>query len=53
MKEIIQATVVFILAIPFIYMAYDITKDVVKESGNLFKRYSKPLTSVIINIFSK
>ena len=53
MKEIIQAIVVFILAVPFIYMAFDIAKDVVKESGNIFKGYSKPLTSGIINIFSK
>ncbi len=53
MKETIQIIVVFILAVPFMYMAFDITRDVVKESGNLFKRYSKPITSGIINIFSK
>ncbi|GEM_PF-2667588 len=53
MKEIFQALVVFILAIPFIYMAFDIFRDIVKESGRIFKRYGKPLATTVVHVFSK
>jgi hypothetical protein len=53
MKDYIQAIVVFILAIPFIYMAFDIGRDIIKESGRVLKRYGKPLMSGIFHVFSK
>lgn len=34
MKQIIQAVVVILIATPFIYMAYDVTMDLVKKTVN-------------------
>jgi len=43
MKEIFQALVVLLIALPFIYMAYDVTLDI-------FSRFSRALKPVAINI---
>lgn len=48
-KEIIQAIVVFIMAIPFIYMAFDVTVDIVKQIYNGYRLKLKP---AVINIFT-
>ncbi len=53
MKDFIQVLVVFILAIPFIYMAFDVVRDIVKESLRLLKRYGRPLIFGIFHAFSK
>ena len=42
MKEIFQALVVFLIALPFIYMAYDVTLDIIS-------RFSRALKPVAIN----
>lgn len=44
-KEILQAIVVLAIGIPFLYMAYDVTLDIVKK-------VSKQTRPVLINIIS-
>lgn len=44
-KDILQALIVLAIGIPFIYMAYDVTIDVVKK-------ISKQAKPVVINIMA-
>jgi len=44
-KEIMQALVVLILAIPFIYMAYDVAREI---SANLYKYMNRRLKPIVI-----
>lgn len=53
MKEIIQIAVVVLFAIPFVYMAFDIARDIVKAAGDLLKRYAKPAAATIFHVLSK
>ncbi len=48
-KEIFQAIVVFIMAIPFIYMAVDVFIDISKQ---IYKGYRLKLKPAVINIFT-
>lgn len=45
LKEIVQALVVLVLAIPFIYMAYDVSKEI---AANLYKYMNRKLKPVLI-----
>ncbi|MEJ2543493.1 MAG: hypothetical protein P8Y99_05450 [Calditrichaceae bacterium] len=44
-KEILQALIVLAIGIPFIYMAYDVTIDVIKK-------ISKQAKPVVVNIIA-
>jgi len=44
-KEILQALVVLAIGIPFIYMAYDVTKDIIIK-------LSKQAKPVVVNIIA-
>lgn len=44
MKDILQALVVLAIAIPFLYMAYDVTLDMVKK----LSRQVKPIVITVI-----
>jgi hypothetical protein len=44
-KEILQALVVLAIGIPFIYMAFDVTVDIIKKS-------SKQAKPIIVNIIA-
>ena len=45
LKEWMQAIVVLILAIPFIYMAYDVSKEI---ASNLYKYMNRRLKPILI-----
>jgi hypothetical protein len=51
MKEVFQVLVVLLLAVPFIYMAYDISKDLIKKSYHFFSRKAKPILTGIASFF--
>lgn len=42
MKDYFQGIVVLLLAIPFIYMAYDVGRDVIKKSYVVVSTKTKP-----------
>jgi hypothetical protein len=44
-KDILQALVVLAIGIPFIYMAYDVTIDIIRKTS----RQAKP---IIVNIIA-
>ena len=44
-KEILQALIVLAIGIPFIYMAYDVTKDIMMK-------VSKQAKPVVVNIIA-
>lgn len=44
-KDILQALVVLAIGIPFVYMAYDVTIDIIKK----FSQQAKP---VVVNIIA-
>ena len=45
MKDILQALVVLAIGIPFLYMAYDVTIDIIRKTS----RQAKP---IVINIIA-
>ncbi|MEJ2053330.1 MAG: hypothetical protein P8X42_05365 [Calditrichaceae bacterium] len=45
MKQIFQALVVLAIAIPFIYMAFDVTIDIIRRTS----RKAKPILVTIIS----
>jgi len=51
MKELLQALVVLVLAVPFIYMAYDISRELIKKSLVVVSTKAKPKVVGFINIF--
>ena len=48
MKDILQALVVLAIGIPFIYMAYDVTIDIIRKTS----RQAKPIIVSIIATLS-
>jgi hypothetical protein len=51
--KFLQALVVFWVAVPFIYMAYDVIKFLYKESIGFMKTQAKPLYIQLINLAIK
>jgi hypothetical protein len=49
MKDYFQALVILLLAIPFIYMAYDVSREVLKKSYALVTTKTKPVIRNIAN----
>ena len=52
MTEFLKVAVTLILAIPFMYMFYDVTKDLLQKSYILISKKAKPALVSIISIFS-
>lgn len=48
-KEILKALVVLIIATPFIYMVYDVTKDLGKKLYIYYNRKARPVLVNTIN----
>lgn len=51
MKEILAALVVILIALPFLYMVYDVTVDLL---NNFYKTYiikAKPVMISIVSLF--
>lgn len=55
MKELMQVMVVILIAIPFIYMAYDVTMDLLKKFYNVsaisVNRAKPVLVSMMTSLF--
>jgi hypothetical protein len=49
MKNYVQAIVILLLAIPFIYMAYDVSREVLKKSYVVVTTKTKPIIKNITN----
>jgi hypothetical protein len=49
MKDYFQGLVILLLAIPFIYMAYDVCREVLKKSYVLVTTKTKPFIKGITN----
>ncbi len=49
MSEFLKVVVVIIMAIPFVYMAYDVTTDLAKKTYLAITKKAKP---AVINIVS-
>lgn len=49
MKELFQALVVLALAVPFIYMAYDISRELFKKTLVVVSTKAKPKVVGVIN----
>jgi len=52
MREIIQALVIIFLAIPFIYMIYDISRELLGQFYRLMGRKVKPVLSAVMSYLS-
>jgi hypothetical protein len=51
MKEFFQVVIVVLLAVPFLYMAYDISKELVKKSYKFLSSKAKPVLTGIVSFF--
>jgi len=49
MKDYMQALVILLLAIPFIYMAYDVSREVLKKSYVVVTTKTKPFIKNVAN----
>ena len=49
MKDYFQALVILLLAIPFIYMAYDVGREVIKKSYVVVTTKTKPVIKNVAN----
>lgn len=52
MREIIQALVIIFLAIPFIYMIYDISRELLGQFYRLMENKMKPALAAVMNFIS-
>ena len=53
MQEFLKIAVVFLMAIPFVYMFYDVLKDILQTTYKLLTEKAKPaLVQVITYIFN-
>ena len=52
-QEILQAAVFTLLAIPFIYMAYDVTRDLSLKTVRLVNNKIRPGITMLIGMMSK
>ena len=51
MTEILKVAVTIIIAIPFIYMFYDVTRDLLTKLFTLIAKKTKPVVISILSIF--
>jgi len=49
-KEILQALVVLAIGIPFVYMAYDVTLDIIKKISKQAKPIVVNIIATLINL---
>lgn len=49
MRELIQALVILFLAIPFIYMIYDIIRELSGQFYRLIGKRVKPILAAVMN----
>ena len=53
MNEFLKVAVVILMAIPFLYMFYDVTKDLAKKTYLILTKKAKPVViSVISTLFN-
>jgi hypothetical protein len=52
MTEILKVAVTLIIAIPFVYMFYDVTIDLLKKLYTLISKKAKPVLVSILSVFS-
>ena len=52
MTEFLKVAVTLIIAVPFIYMFYDVTVDLFTKLYTLISRKAKPVLVSILSIFS-
>jgi hypothetical protein len=43
MKSYFQALIVLILAVPFLYMAYDVSREIIRKSVTIYWRKAKAI----------
>ena len=52
MTEFLKIAVTLILAVPFVYMFFDVTRDLLKKLYILISQKAKPVLVSILSIFS-
>jgi len=52
MTEFLKILVTLIIAVPFVYMFYDVTRDLLKKLYILVSEKAKPVLISILSIFS-
>jgi len=52
-QELLQATVFTLIAIPFIYMAYDVTKDLSLKAVRVINNKVRPVVTTLIGLMFK
>lgn len=50
MKEILQALIVLLIGIPFVYMAFDITVDIINRTSKRIKPVLVYITNTITSL---
>lgn len=53
MEIYLQALVFLLLAIPFIYMLYDVTRDLLMQTVTVINRKARPIISSLISSYTK
>ncbi|MHB2149828.1 hypothetical protein ACX8XP_12290 [Calditrichota bacterium LG25] len=51
MKTFFSTLVFVLLAIPFVYMAYDVARDILKQMKEIVARKGRPILQGILQMF--
>ena len=52
MKEFFSTLVFLLLAIPFVYMAYDVGRDILRQLKEMMRKKGRPLLHAILQMFA-
>ncbi len=52
MKTFFSTLVFVLIALPFVYMAYDVAKDIFQQIKTILAQKSKPLVQSLVQIFN-
>lgn len=53
MKIYFQALIFILMAIPFLYMLYDVTRDLAGQAIRLVSRKARPIVNTLIGTYLK
>ncbi|MCD6375874.1 MAG: hypothetical protein J7L94_10130 [Caldisericaceae bacterium] len=52
MKQVFSVLVFVLIALPFAYMAYDVTKDIYRQLKDVLVKKSRPLLQSVLQMFT-